>query len=345
MFSQVPSILRRSVDDLKEMILWQDELRQLLQTKATIAAVQKFNDEPLAKLLGNSPDKISWKMFDHYASISRIYGLYENAIFELIEEFLLLTPSVMPDYQQLPERIRTQHRIGVGQVLTKWNPEKAAFQALPEDGIASGLADGLRSKEYSLLANAYFLAPDNLRTNALNRLFSDLGFENAFAFISKFATMEEFLRNRFSNLETAESLLNQIVEKRNEAAHGSEGELVSYSTLINYADFILLIVDIISGLLLSRVARWGATSGKYVEVGSVVHIFSNKIVGVRSSSSSQIKVGDEFVAVGRDSKLLKVVSLKIIKQTFNEIDLKPNMEFGIQFDRSVTNNSRLIRCH
>lgn len=343
MFSRVSDQLRKDIESVKSVIRWQSELREGLLGSNNFPRLEG-EETGMPDILPRHPDKIVWQLFDHYAAISRVYALFENAVFDVVEEFLQMLPSITPKYGDLPDRLKTQHRVGVGQVLTKWNAEKVEFASLQEREIASGLVDGLRDSQYQLLAQAFFLAPENLRSSALGRLFADLGFDNAFAYVTKASPVQSFLNERFGDTETAESLLNDLVKIRNEAAHGSTSELASAAKLLNYADFVVVVVDALSNLLLSRSLQLGVNCGRFVEIGKIIHVFSKGIVGLKALTSGKVTVGDSLFCSAREPSSVKVASLRIKDAEHDEIEFSPEMEFGIGLDKKLVLQSSLIRC-
>jgi hypothetical protein len=155
-----------------------------------------------------------------------------------------------PGYSLLHERVRIQHRIGVGHILIKWsNSPTSLYANLAEKELVAGLADGLRGTSYKLLSDAFLVDSDNFRAGPLGRLFTSLGFDNAFAWVKKYDRIVDFCQTNLSGAETPESFLDGFVRTRNEAAHGNITNLASVNEISNYADFTVLVLEALSALL------------------------------------------------------------------------------------------------
>lgn len=344
MFASLPARFGIEIDALKNVVTWQESLRETINAPPGATAPALVIDAPsLEALRSHAPAKLPWQVFDHYAAVSRIYALFERTLCDLAGEYLTILPTITEKYENLHERLRNQHRIGVGHVLTKWSPTNPLYSSLSERDIAAGLSDGLRGTSYALLLDAFLVSPENFRANAIVRLFGDLGFDNAFGFVSKFPSVEEFLRVRLGGAETAESFLDGFVRIRNEAAHGSGSSLVSASEIVNYADFTVLIVNALAALLLSHTLRLGLVAGKCVQIGDVVHLYSNNIIGFRSSSAEVLTIGDKLYGGKKLLESIEITDLQVADVKHPNIVLSAGLELGIKLNRPVAVNSVIVR--
>src|ERR1700733_3151368 len=164
--------LRRDLQEVKDVVVWQDALRSAINAlPLAITPGPTIDPISVVVLRDQAPAKLAWQIFDHYAAVSRIYALFEKTVRDLVGEFLSVLPIVAPSYDTLSDRVRQQHRIGVGQVLMKWSSTSPIYYALAERDVVRGLADGLHGRPYSLLADAFLLSPENFRAPAIVRLF------------------------------------------------------------------------------------------------------------------------------------------------------------------------------
>jgi hypothetical protein len=237
MFSAHIEVLRKELEEVRHVIEWQDRLRTTCHTQDNALSLDATT---LAVLRSSAPSKLSWQIFDHCAAISRIYALFEFSIEGLIDLYLANLNKVGVQYLSLPERLRTQHRVGVGQILSKWAPSHPIYGSLVEKDISSGLADGLRGKNFSIQVEAFKLDPENYRVAAVNRFFQQINIANSFAWVTKDPVIIDFTKNRLSSQDTPDSFLNYLIEIRNDAAHGKPTSILSSSQLLRYIDFICL---------------------------------------------------------------------------------------------------------
>jgi hypothetical protein len=83
--------------------------------------------------------------------------------------------------------------------------------------------------------------------------------------------------------------------------------------------------------------------GEAVRVGSVIHRFSDFVVGARMSVGSII-TGDELVILHKQScQTVKVASLQIGETPYEKIDLAEGQEIGIKLTARANEGAELIR--
>ena len=344
MFTALAARLRADLDGVKTVVQWQDALRSTVHAAAALGTVPLMLDaNSLTELRSRAPAKLEWQVFDHCAAVSRIYALFEKAICDLVAEFLSFLPKVSPGYEDLHERLRQQHRSGVGQILHKWSLSHPIYGKLAERDIAAGLADGLRGKSYALLCDAFLVDPENFRASALGRLFGGLGFDDAFAWIRNSDAVHDFCSINLAGTETADSFLDSLVRIRNEAAHGSASNLASANEIVNYAEFLALISEALAALLRTYLVRQGETKKCSLLLGEILHVWSDNVVGVRSTSQVEIKLGDRLYAGKKQIDPVEVISLRIGKTDHAAIQLVPPLEFGIKLDRKIPVAARIFR--
>lgn len=277
MFSVLSTQFRDSINDVKSVVGWQEDLRQLVH--GALGAEHAQANTSLSLLNTKPPQKLAWQIFDHCAAVSRLYALFEQTICDLVTEYTGLLPTVVPKFSDLCDRSRNQLRIGIGTILTKWGPDKPLYSSIREESIAAGFADGLRGKPYHLLADAFLVSPENFRSTALGRLFSDLGFDDAISFARKYEGVRQFIETRLSSTETLESYLDLFVRTRNESSHGNISTIASAKQIIDYADFLCELFNAFAILLRSDILKRGTMTGQTQDVAEILHVYTGGIYG------------------------------------------------------------------
>ena len=62
------------------------------------------------------PNKVNWRLYDHYSVVMRLYAIYEQFIKELITDWIDYLPEIFSSYSELPEKIRKTNQIGVSRL-------------------------------------------------------------------------------------------------------------------------------------------------------------------------------------------------------------------------------------
>lgn len=343
MFSALIRRFRTSVAEVKSVVDWQDSLRDTLNNPSNPAPRMTLSATSLGALQARAPNRIVWQTFDHCAAVTRLYALFEDVVSDLVVEYADHLPLVYPTYASLRERLRIQHRVGVGLILTKWSTTNPLYKSLAERDIAAGLADGLRANAYRILADAFLVSPENFRFSALSRLFGDLGFSDAMSFVKKSDQITLFLQNRLSSRETVESYLDGFIQVRNEASHGTISAVVSAREITNYADFLTILIDVLALLLRSDLIKSGVASGRSIAIGEVIHVFSRNIVGVNAIESCTISVGQRLYVGKRGIDTLQIASIQTGNTPHRTLPLTAGSQLGIGFDRPCKLGARIYQ--
>ncbi|WP_017235527.1 MAE_28990/MAE_18760 family HEPN-like nuclease [Pandoraea sp. B-6] len=341
MFESILSRHDSTLNDLSAVIEWHDRLRQTIFSAAVGQGPIAIDEGALKILRSDAPDNLTWRLFDHCATITRIYAVFEQCIIELVEEYAGYLPKIFPNYAKLSDDVRTSHRVGVGHVLMKWSATQPIYGKISEISIASGLVDGLRGAPYALLSDAFLTDSDNYRPDTLNRVFKKIGFDDAYSFVKNSSEVIDFCFKKLLGEHTAESYLNKFVRDRNDAAHGDVSEIANLDALRNYVLFSTLVTKTLANLLRSSLIKNGVSSGVTLEIGDVVRRFSNNIVGVRATGTSKISIGQQLYVGKKTIEPVTVVSLRVGQTDSAEVQLAPGTEFGACLSKKVAEASKL----
>jgi hypothetical protein len=352
MFSSFTSRLTREVQTLKLVLDTHDSMRDLIFRAET---TPDGTDEPTARpdsdteravggIRKTAPSKLPWQVYDHCAAFTRLYAVYEQFIDDLVREYLRMLPKLYSRYEELPARVTTQHRVGIGQILFKLGKD-GPYKELEERTVIKDLAHGLLgNSDYILLPDAFLIDPQNYRAEALIKLFSYVGFEDCWAWIEKHPLVVAFMQGRRDpENETPKTLLRDFVENRNLASHTLIGGTVATEEIKSIADFVLVLGDVLAQLVMKQVVQRKKAIGEAAAVGAVLHKFSDQIVGVKMSAG-RIAVGDTLAVVQkRTCYNAAVSSIRIQQATHERLDVREGEEIGLRLTAPAGDGAQLLR--
>jgi hypothetical protein len=143
-----------------------------------------------------------------------------------------------PNYMDLDDKFQAQHRRAVGQILIDLDRERykstLRFETVLDD--IKNIFDG---GTYRLLPEALLAHDQNLRMSELANLFEKCGIAKAKEWIDGHRAVRRFLIDS-GQQDKAESKLGQLVQYRNDAAHGGieVDDLLGTETLLELANFV-----------------------------------------------------------------------------------------------------------
>jgi hypothetical protein len=335
MFSGLITRLKSETGILKTVLAVHDHFRDTAHAEQGAASIYTSG----VRL----PVKTDWRVYDHCAALTRLYGLYEVFVADLVEEYIEMLPTLYPRYGDLPKAIRNQHRLGVAQILSKLGKD-GPYRELEEPEVIRGLSRGLEGdKSYSLLKEAFLIDPQNYRKDILVRILGYLGIENAWNWIDNHPAVRAFMLARRNETDTPETELRDFVKWRNEAGHGTVANVIATKDLIIIAEFVDALCEALSELIMREVVDRRRELGDADLLGTVIHRYSNDIVGA-SMKVCTIKVGNQLVV--RDQRCChfgRIQSIKAGGVLREELSVTVGQEIGLGLDSEAKNKAELIR--
>jgi hypothetical protein len=339
MFSAHTNKLRREIDGLLRVIAKHEQIRSIVWSASPPDGMPA---DVLELIKRDAPEAIVWKIYDHSASYTRLYALFENFVFGVIEEWLSLLPSLFEHYHQLPEQVKTCHRVGVGQILMKLGGDQ--YQHLSEESVLKGIAGGVVEEgPYSFLPDAFYTEGQNLWPGVLASLFKKVGIDNALGWINRHRDILNFLRDFRGNASSAESELKSLVQYRNLAAHGDIVEVVSAEDFSKVAKFVIALSNCLAELIMWNFVRRREATGFVEPIGEVIRNFSENIVGI-SASGSELKVEDTIVVISDSACHYAVVkSIQENHVPFSNLMTRPGQQIAAKLTHTARDGSQLLR--
>ena len=280
------------------------------------------------------------------AVIISLYGIFEEFIDNLFGEYLKQISKKVKQYNDLPEKIRKKHMFKTADYLS--NPQRYLNCGItPEDAI-SNLYQSINNLKNSVLNQKLLLSHSaNLNAKHVFEFINDLGDTNFQAKIIKNHNFLNFFKNKLGieeeeakkRIETFKndndflfSELNKLVEERNNVAHGTTENRISYLHIKEkiipffYSFSNALEETIIENLFLffheNRILSLEPFDG-------AINIFNNKILCI-NNKKARLKIGDYIFAEDKSNLYtMKIKNLQIDNKNIKSV-ITPNQKIGIE---------------
>ncbi len=248
-----------------------------------------------------------------------------------------------PSYSDLEDRIRETHRTGVGRLLLDLT--KNRYQHLSTKGVVRGLFLGVSGGEekYELVADAFLLHEQNLRREALEKLFADAGIPNAWGWVEKHRVVKHFVEEVRASENTAEATLNDLIIYRNDAAHGANiDDFLASNALLELCDFIETLCQALAELVTYQVIERQKSIGQTREIGQITEWFKKPKAAVATVEETTLSVGGNLFLVGEAyCQLARIESIRIDDVNKDTVETTIGMEVGLKFDVDARKGLRL----
>lgn len=295
----------------------------------------------LAHVFGGAADATNWKVIDHCAAITRTYALFESFVQQILREYLSFLSGTYA-FSALGASFRTKYSRGIGQLLV--DQDKQRYQGLDLAGVISAANDAMTDKVgYQLQPEALLRAEQNLRMAELQRLFSQCGLSNLESWIARHPAVSEFFAAQSRLSETAASELKQIVDYRNEAAHGDVDEVLGTDVLIEFTHFFEVLCRSILDFIQYDTLRRAKELGRLEIVGVITERLRDDIVVARVANST-LSIGDELYVFGKGLTMTaKLQSIQRDDVDMQAVTIVDEAEVGLRIGVRAKIGCELVR--
>ncbi|GAB1540963.1 hypothetical protein NUACC21_36320 [Scytonema sp. NUACC21] len=346
MFQKLLVTVKENLSTVRSIIKTNDKLREIAFGEEATGK-QKSQDyiEVITTLSQDIPKAREWRVYDHCATVTRLYAIYERFAEDLVSNWLVVLPELFPCYSDLDERIRNTHQMGVGKLLTEL--KKSKYEHLSIEEVIRGLYLGATGadEKYELLSHAFLFHEQNLRKEILEKMLADAGISNAWTWVNKHRSVKNFVEVIQGSQNTAEGELNELIIYRNDAAHGAPiDDFLGSNTLLELCDFVETLCQALAELVTYKVIERKKATGQAREIGQITEWFKKPQAGVARVEPTKLAVGRSLFLVSEAycyCQLATIESIQIDNIPTNEVKTTTQMEVGLKFDVDARKELRL----
>lgn len=332
----------KKINELKEHLLFDKKVQRDI---ADLLQKQEHVPESLKKML-RQPEK---KIFDYKLSILILYGSFENFVENIIYSYLDKLNCNIERFIDLPKDIIDSHTDLSAKLLGYMHAGYGKYDQITDEEVVRKLYSCVSNAEkYKLNIIAFTHHSSNLRIDAVRELFNGIGLkgidkkiiqENKFK--KSIQLLEEDFREELGQkilLEKAFSKINEIVERRNDIAHGvddADENILSVDVILTYCDYFISLVEAIYIIVLREYVTLMIQNKSVTvhELGIPIAVYNNSIICL-NNKNIQIKNGN--CITGKNSKdqvrVGQIISLQIEEKQVDYISEKCSVDFGARVD-------------
>jgi len=212
-------------------------------------------------------DHTYWRAFEHCATITRAYATFERFVIASVEQWIEWCLRHNPDLILKSESARDAYEKGFAEILRR--KSEARFADLDRGKLAVGLSvfhSGIVPENYTLPPAPFFATLPNMRLPTVVALFNSIGLASFSNWIRASRRLSDFCLEENYKLEEE---IAQLVERRNEAAHGNgiPAEILGTNELTARITLLSLLCESIFQFVLTAICK--AELGDAFERGTV----------------------------------------------------------------------------
>ncbi|WP_027404738.1 MAE_28990/MAE_18760 family HEPN-like nuclease [Aphanizomenon flos-aquae] len=343
----------QSLENFKREVNQIREYLKHIQYVNDVAAyfVLESDNEQIRKLLNTLKEhdrsfRTDKRIFEYKASIISLYGLLEKYVEIWIKEYLDFLSTVIPEYTQIHEKIRDNHfELSLKLINTITSRESAKYQHLTKEEVLKKLNNCIvNPTKYQINTDAFVLLSGNLKHNKIVDLFNKLNLD-----LNEELLKNEELKNEIGlNQNTISRIekdilynkINDLVERRNQIAHGSEeiDDILSISELEPYIQFLEKYCQAIFQTLFEQVIK-EESRHTFQKVENVIKIFGNKVLAFELENYT-IKVGDMLIIQAKEGRFYKkpILTIQLDNTEYPELIVTEKTKIAASVDYKIKDN-------
>ena len=293
-----------------------------------IRSIVTTNDELRLKITSGEVsttiaiDDLYWRRYDYCSAILRLYASFERFVIDALQKWLdWVVRHKLPVLSQ-SDRVITRYRHGVGEILKR--ATESRFSKINITSMVDGLASLQNKTDTPLGIEPVFAATPNLRFGEVVSALDSLELSGSLEWLNSFPPLLQCCE---AADKTPEGYLKELVERRNEAAHGNKmpDDFWSVALIKDCAEFVLCLATAISEFIVSRMVDITETTPKHQDnsltlsqIGKVTENLKKHNAFIISSNPVGIWEGMEILVVNNARcyiDLLKSIQLNGHKTT------------------------------
>lgn len=285
------------------------------------------------------------RVFEYKAAIISLYGLLEKYVETWIKEYLDSLSRLVPEYNQIDEKIINNHfELSLKLINTIISRESAKYQRLTKEDILRKLNNCIVSPtNYQINTEAFVLLSGNLKHNKIVELFKLLNLDLNDELIKNESLKQEIglQPNQISRIDKdiLYNKINDLVERRNQIAHGSETlDILGLSGLEPYIQFLEVYCQAIFETLFEKIIKQESIH-TFQKIEKVVKIFSSKILAFEIENYT-LKVGDMVIVETAEGRSYKkpILEIQLDNMTHQELTISENTNISVRVDPKIKDN-------
>ncbi len=293
------------------------------------------------RIMGEASDTTNWRVIDHCAAVTRSYALFESFVMEVLREYLAFLSGAYKMSAFGPD-FAIRYTRGIGKILQ--DQHKHRYRNLNIATVITGVSEALGDKDgYHIQAEALLRTEQNLRMAELHRLFNDCGLTGLESWVGSHAAVQAFFAQQARLSDTASSELKQIVDYRNEAAHGDVDDVLGPDVLIEFTYFFEAMCRSLLDVVQYDTIRRAKELNRATVVGRISERLRDDIV-VAKVANATLTVGDKLYVFKKGLTMVaEVRSIQLDDEDVETVTAIAEIEVGLRLGVRAREGCELLR--
>ena len=284
------------------------------------------------------------KVYTYASSVILLYGLFEQYIEELVIAYLLELEQTIPNFDDMPKKIKKSHTELSAQLLLNRQLDKYRDRCNVAE-VVHRMHLCINRRHFSLNTLAFIDHKSNFRIDALNQFFTSVGIPGISALVKKAPEFKSYIVksspeggiDRMPDKVIFEDL-NDLVWRRNRVGHGWPSDTLSVEMMKERVEFIKFfgrsLYEVVRQKVLPYIINYRGHA-----LPKPIAVYNNTIVCFHLENGS-ISNGDQFISRALNGRHLEgiIEELQIDGVQRVEVFAPPAIDVACRVDFKAKDN-------
>ena len=301
---------------------------QVDQIKTHLNVLEKYselikdqNNDCVNYIKENSTEE---KVFTYRSNIISLYGAFEQFLENIIKEYFQAVQHYYSSFEEWEDTVTKNYFELWKKLHGKLSYPK--YSAISQDSMVENLNDVIRNHKSTLIPECYIQNGGNYKSTIISNMFNEIGILNINDNLVKYEPFKSCLINQNPDFQYLEpnkkkelyfQKLDDLVERRNEIAHGSRSsEILNSDIFTELLFYISCYAESMNSFLFDRVRekQWQSIKTKAIKIHNVFNKGKVALLNVEEMKGNGIDsfaVGDLLLVNYKESDCSRFIMAKI----------------------------------
>jgi hypothetical protein len=288
---------------------------ELKELRSHIKFIDNLNIDILSTSENYEYSKSSAKRkFEYCSAIISLYGLIENYIEKFCFEYSEILENKIPSYEFLDSKFANNHFDLTIDLIKKVSEKKySKYASIKKENLVSNLNNCLTFQQpYKLNREAFTINIGNLKHSKICDTIGNLNIK------LNEKLKEVYLIN--TQTENAFNKIDDLVQRRNEIAHGNVQDILDTTEIVLYIDFVEKYLFSIGKIMKNEIQQLDLL---YKKINKCIllndtKVFNGNIIGIPNGKDLNFEIGDKMI-IQKSNNIMTSSDIINIKNFENNI--------------------------
>lgn len=289
--------------------------------------------------LQNISRKINKRKYDYTVIIVSLYGCFERYIEDFVKDYLMIVIGASKKYKELPETIRKKHIDLSVELMGKIDQPKYN-NILTKEQIIKNLNDCIENNRCMINYEAFCQHTANYRISIIGEVLKNIGLVDMVNGVKRNDILKEMYIKQNGEctydslkLDIIFSFVNELADRRNQIAHGSISDILSFDLQMQMVEKMKVFVQEMDAIGFEKALPYLVNMSYKIE-----KIYNeNKKTKLLCFELKKGTISKDAIIIKKLNNVYsycKIESVEINKKRYNIYEAKDSTNVGVMLEKT-----------